>query len=252
MRAKLGADDLAVEGPEPLPLPRPDGLALNPAFAELIDGMGPTEKSLLSTAVAWRLLPESYLYGLAAVLRGGESYHSYALGTIYPHRVWFYFPLAFSIKTTLGFLGLIVLSVIAIILGRMGRAREALFLIIPPVFYFLFAMASGMYAGQTAHDALNAGDVSESGLAGYRRSLEQSFVLKDHRKLRDIPHLVLSDRVQQRYPSLATNVVERMFRVDNPEPKPGLRRILKEERKRAGVRMRDLARDTWTALRGFG
>ena len=126
---------------------RPDGLALNPPFAEQISGLSPTQKSLLSTAAAWHVLPESYLYGLAVVLLAGEGYHSYALGTIYPHRVWFYFPLAFSIKTTLGLLGLVVLSVIAVVFGRMGRAREVLFLTIPPAVYFLFAMALGMNIG---------------------------------------------------------------------------------------------------------
>ena len=115
-----------------------------------------------------------------------------------------------------------------------------------------FAMASGMYAAQAADEALTAGDVSTSGLAGYRRRLESSFVLADHKKLRSIPSLVLSDRIQHDYPSMITNVVERMFRVDNPAPKPGLRRILNEERKRAGVRLRDLVRDGWQGLRGFG
>ena len=115
-----------------------------------------------------------------------------------------------------------------------------------------FAMASGMYAAQAADDALTAGDVTTPGLAGYRRRLESSFVLADHRKLRTIPSLVLSDRVQHRYPSMITNVVERMFRVDNPDPKPGLRRIVNEERKRAGVRLRDLVRDGWQGIRGFG
>jgi electron transfer flavoprotein-quinone oxidoreductase len=43
-----------------------------------------------------------------------------------------------------------------------------------------------------------------------------------------------------------------MFRIDNPDPKPGLRRIVREERRRAGIRLRDLARDAWTAMRGFG
>jgi electron transfer flavoprotein-quinone oxidoreductase len=43
-----------------------------------------------------------------------------------------------------------------------------------------------------------------------------------------------------------------MFRVDNPAPKPGLRRIVARERKRAGVRRRDLVRDTITALRTYG
>jgi electron transfer flavoprotein-quinone oxidoreductase len=43
-----------------------------------------------------------------------------------------------------------------------------------------------------------------------------------------------------------------MFTVDNPKPKPGIRRILKQERKRAGVKLSDLARDGWTGFRSFG
>ncbi len=115
-----------------------------------------------------------------------------------------------------------------------------------------FAMASGMYAAQAVVEALRSGDTSAKGLAGYQRRLEATFVLKDHRKLRRAPELVLSDRVQHLYPELATSVAERMFRVDNPEPKPGVRRIVKQERKRIGIRRRDLIRDGITGLRSFG
>jgi electron transfer flavoprotein-quinone oxidoreductase len=115
-----------------------------------------------------------------------------------------------------------------------------------------FAMASGMYAGEAVAEALRANDVSANGLAGYQRRLSDTFVLKDHRKLRRAPELVLSDRVQHLYPGMVANVAERMFRVDNPHPKPGLRRILNEERKRAGVRRRDLTRDGWNGFRSFG
>ncbi|MFM8267945.1 MAG: FAD-dependent oxidoreductase [Ilumatobacteraceae bacterium] len=115
-----------------------------------------------------------------------------------------------------------------------------------------FAMASGMYAGETVVEAVRRGDVSAKGLAGYRRRLESTFVLRDHRRLRRAPQLVLSDRVQHLYPSMVANTVERMFRVDNPQPKPGLRRILGEERRRAGVRRRDLVRDGFTGFRSFG
>ena len=131
-----------------------------------------------------------------------------------------------------------------------------------------FAMASGMYAGRAAAQALataspatrpGAGGsgsaataLSAASLGAYTTMLEKSFVLQDHRKLRDIPHLVLSDRVQHQYPGFVANVVERMFRVENPLPKPGLRRIVREERKRAGIRLRDLLRDGRTGLKGFG
>ena len=116
-----------------------------------------------------------------------------------------------------------------------------------------FAMGSGMVAGQVIDQAIARGTVAGADLAArYRGALSRTFVLQDHRKLRGAPRLVLSDRVQLHYPRLAADVAERMFRVDNPDPKPGLRRILREEQRRAGVRVRDLARDAYRAWRAFG
>ena len=52
---------------------------------------------------------------------------------------------------------------------------------------------------------------------------------------------------------MVANVAERMFRVDNPEPKPGLRRILREERRRAGCPLGATSPATPTARwRAFG
>jgi len=115
-----------------------------------------------------------------------------------------------------------------------------------------FAMASGMYAGEAAVEAAKANDTSAIGLAGYQRRLSDTFVLKDHRKLHRAPELVLSDRVQHLYPGMVANVMQRMFQVENPSPKQGVRRILDQERRRAGVRRRDLLRDGWTGFRSFG
>jgi electron transfer flavoprotein-quinone oxidoreductase len=115
-----------------------------------------------------------------------------------------------------------------------------------------FAMASGIAAGEAANEALAANDTSRVGLGGYERRLSASFVLRDHRKLRRAPELVLSDRVQHLYPQLVAGVVEGMFRVDNPRPKPGLRKLLGRERKRLGIRRRDLVRDGLAGWRTFG
>ncbi len=115
-----------------------------------------------------------------------------------------------------------------------------------------FAMASGMYAAEAIVEALALGDTSAKGLAGYVKRLESTFVLQDHRKLRRAPQLVLSDRVQHMYPQLVASVAERMFRVDNPLPKPGLRKIFSEERKRLGLRKRDLLKDAYDGFRSFG
>jgi electron transfer flavoprotein-quinone oxidoreductase len=115
-----------------------------------------------------------------------------------------------------------------------------------------FAMASGMYAGEAAAKAIHNGNTSASGLQSYTKKLNETFVLKDHKKLRKIPHLVLSDRVQHKYPLFVTGIVERMFSVENPHPKPGVRRIVREERKKAGIKLSDLLRDALTGLKGFG
>jgi electron transfer flavoprotein-quinone oxidoreductase len=115
-----------------------------------------------------------------------------------------------------------------------------------------FAIGSGIAAGRAAVEALRLDDTSSTGLAGYRRRIESDFVLTDHRKLAGVADLIMSDRVQRTYPSLAANVVERIFTVTNPTPKPGFGRIVTSELKASGVKLGDLARDAWAGLRGFG
>ncbi len=95
----------------------------------------------------WRLLPESYLYGLADVRLTADYYTSFVLGKIYAHGVWFYFPIAFLIKSTLGFLALTLLAIAVIATRRLNCRREILFLVIPPGFYLLVAACVGMNIG---------------------------------------------------------------------------------------------------------
>jgi hypothetical protein len=69
------------------------------------------------------------------------------LGTVYPHGRWFYFPVAFAIKSTLGLLILLALVLLVLARSRIDNWRELLFLIIPAAIYFLVAMGSGMNIG---------------------------------------------------------------------------------------------------------
>ncbi len=115
-----------------------------------------------------------------------------------------------------------------------------------------FAIGSGAAAGRAAARAIRRRDTSAAGLAGYRTRLESSFVLADHRKLRDAPHLVMSDFAQQQVPGLLCGAAEQLFQVTNPDPKPGVVRILRDEMKRNGVKVRDAARMGLRALRTFG
>ncbi len=126
---------------------RPYGLQLNPGFAEWVGQLKPVEAHLLSFAARWHLLPESYLYGLAAVRLSAETYTTFVFGTIYPHGVWFYFPVAFVIKSTLAFLVLLGISIFAIASRKLTGAKEILFLTVPPAFYLMVAMSSKINIG---------------------------------------------------------------------------------------------------------
>ena len=115
-----------------------------------------------------------------------------------------------------------------------------------------FAIGSGAAAGRAAAGAIAAGDTTSGGLAGYRARLESSFVMQDHRRLRDAPHLVMGELSQRHLPEIACGVAEQMFTVTNPRPKPRLNKIVRQEVRRSGARFRDLARDGWRAMRTFG
>lgn len=115
-----------------------------------------------------------------------------------------------------------------------------------------FAIGSGSAAGKAAARAVKRGDTSAAGLDSYRTRIEATFVMKDHRKLRDAPHLVMSELAQQKLPLLACGVAERMFHVDNPNPKPGLRKIVRAEMKANGVKFKDALSQGLRALKTFG
>jgi electron transfer flavoprotein-quinone oxidoreductase len=114
-----------------------------------------------------------------------------------------------------------------------------------------FAIGSGLAAGRAVTRAIAAGDTSARGLASYRRDLESGFVLADHKRLRRAPALVLSDRIQQRYPGLICDIAEGMFTVTNPRPKPGVLRLARSAARRNGLRVSELLRDAAAGARVF-
>jgi 4-amino-4-deoxy-L-arabinose transferase-like glycosyltransferase len=126
---------------------RPNGLQLNPPLTEYTTGLKPHEAWPISTAARFHLLPESYLYGLADVRLTANYYTSYVLGKVYPHGVWFYFPVAFLIKSTVGVLALLLLSLGVIAVRRLNHRREIAVLVIPVIFYLIVAFAVGMNIG---------------------------------------------------------------------------------------------------------
>ena len=77
------------------------------------------------------------------------------------------------------------------------------------------AMTAGRLAGETVVRAKRRGSVSAASLGEYQALLEQSFVLQDLRKYRDLP--ALADRrpeLLEVYPRLVNEIVEEMLTVD--------------------------------------
>ncbi|HEX6880134.1 MAG TPA: phospholipid carrier-dependent glycosyltransferase, partial [Terriglobales bacterium] len=95
----------------------------------------------------WKLLPESWLYGLADVRSVANVWPSYMFGKVYAHGVWFYFPVAFVIKATLTTLIFLPLIIYAAVTKKLRGWREILFLSIPPVLYLLISMTSKLNIG---------------------------------------------------------------------------------------------------------
>jgi hypothetical protein len=92
-----------------------------------------------------RILPESYVYGLADIVAWGE-HKPLLLGKIYPNGQWFYFPMAFTIKTSVVLLLLLPLGLLTIPLYR-RHPREMLFLLLPSLAFFAISLTWSLNIG---------------------------------------------------------------------------------------------------------
>ena len=128
---------------------RPDGEVMIPSLAEYAgDIQHPWEQKAILFVARHHMLPESYLIGWVDVIVFPSKYMTmYLFGRIYRHAHWFYFPAAFLIKSTLGFLALILLLPVAVRLRYKEWWRELLFLLVPPALYFVIATQSDFNIG---------------------------------------------------------------------------------------------------------
>lgn len=127
---------------------RPAGLALHPAFAEYVGQLHhPLSAKALTLLARYDLAPESWLYGLADTRITADTYTSYFWGHVFPHGHWLYFPVAFAVKSTIPLLLLLAAAVVLIVVRRLHGPREMLYLLFPPLVYFLVAAASNMNIG---------------------------------------------------------------------------------------------------------
>jgi 4-amino-4-deoxy-L-arabinose transferase-like glycosyltransferase len=93
-------------------------------------------------------LPESYLYGLKhvlAALHGGGPI--FVFGRTYSTGRWFYFPIVFFVKSTLGFLLLLLLATVALFLAPNKNRTALSMLVIPPLLFLAFCFPSNLNIG---------------------------------------------------------------------------------------------------------
>ena len=126
---------------------RPAGQQIVPPLESTLGNLSPIEGKAVTMMAHRKLLPESWLFGLADVRSVANVWPSYIFGKVYAHGVWFYFPLAFVIKATLPTLIFVPLIIYAIATRKLRGWREILFLSLPPTLYFAISMTSKLNIG---------------------------------------------------------------------------------------------------------
>ncbi|HXB56013.1 MAG TPA: glycosyltransferase family 39 protein [Vicinamibacteria bacterium] len=136
--ASYGFRYVPAEGGPPLNPPMQVELALVPSALEA---------RLLAAADGLHLLPQAYTYGFAHFLYEARAFPSYVLGRTYPHAVWFFFPIAMAIKSSLTFLVLVAAGAFSVFTGRVEERRGIVTMVIPATVYMVIAMTGGMNIG---------------------------------------------------------------------------------------------------------
>ncbi len=114
-----------------------------------------------------------------------------------------------------------------------------------------FAMAAGAIAARAAVLARREPDGLAATHRHYARLLADSFVIKDHVRLRRAPGVVFSEFVQHVQPGLVCDVAESFFTVANPAAKPGLLRTIRRTMRTRGIGTLAALRSAVATIRVF-
>ncbi|MBA2525635.1 MAG: glycosyltransferase family 39 protein [Pyrinomonadaceae bacterium] len=92
-----------------------------------------------------RIFPESYILGIADVVATG-SRNTWIFDRNYSTGQWFYFPLAFIVKSSVALLLLLPLGLLFPFFNPEKR-REVMFLLVPSLLFFAVSLTSGLNIG---------------------------------------------------------------------------------------------------------
>jgi electron transfer flavoprotein-quinone oxidoreductase len=86
-----------------------------------------------------------------------------------------------------------------------------------------FAIESGRLAAETVIHAKKRNDFSEASLSRYRVLLENSFIMRDLRRYRNMPGLMDTPQIYNEIPAMAGEILGGLFRVDGAESAGAIR-----------------------------
>lgn len=78
---------------------------------------------VIETLEAWRVLPEAYLFGFTYTLHSTHHRDAFLMGNYSEHGWWYYFPVAFALKTPLPIQALLLCAV-GLLSARVASARS--------------------------------------------------------------------------------------------------------------------------------
>jgi AcrR family transcriptional regulator len=111
----------------------------------------------------------------------------------------------------------------------------------------VFPILTGALAAETVVEAAGQGDFGRRALAGYRKRLEESFVLKDLKLYRNAPKMLHIERMYEAYPEVLCGFFDRVYRIDGTPMEKLPKLFLRKARERMSTR--DLLADAFTAWR---
>jgi electron transfer flavoprotein-quinone oxidoreductase len=112
-----------------------------------------------------------------------------------------------------------------------------------------FAIASGFAAAEAVKNARESGDFSRNGLAGYKKFLEQEFVLPTLQSFRHAPDFLANPRIYEVYPSIICGALGKIYKSDDkPRRKP--LSLLRAEMK-GKISLWSLVKDVWRGGRSL-
>ncbi len=111
------------------------------------------------------------------------------------------------------------------------------------------AAQSGVLAGKAAIEAHQNNDFSKSGLAVYRKMLEESFVLKDLKLYKRSPQMLHNDRIFSQYPELICSVMDEIYRIDGTPKASITKMLLRKVKEKVGLK--NLMADVYSGWRSL-